>query len=190
VDDTTLPPLPPAEWLGYDPERGDLHGHSFDALREFARAAVLLDRQQRAAPSAEPVGHLHSNGDFCWKRGIAPEIWPVSLYEAPPAPSAEPVPDDEYMIDMFSAAELRAYDYGCKESMDAFTRLLDGKGSRDGVCQPQWQALRARVWKLMDAAPPDHREAMQQALEALEERYIGALRDNAIDALRAALGEK
>jgi hypothetical protein len=31
---------------------------------------------------------------------------------------------------------------------------------------------------------------MQQALEALEERYIGALRDNAIDALRAALEPK
>ena len=31
---------------------------------------------------------------------------------------------------------------------------------------------------------------MRQALEALEERYIGALRDNAVDALRAALGEK
>jgi hypothetical protein len=43
------------------------------------------------APSAEPVGHLHSNGDFCWKRSIAPENWPVSLYEAPPAPSAESV---------------------------------------------------------------------------------------------------
>ena len=38
--------------------------------------------------------------------------------------------------------------------------------------------------------PPDHTAAMRQALEALEERYIGALRDNAIDALRAALGEK
>ena len=31
------------------------------------------------------------------------------------------------------------------------------------------------------------REAMKQALEALEERYIGALRDKAMDALRAAL---
>jgi hypothetical protein len=38
--------------------------------------------------------------------------------------------------------------------------------------------------------PPDHREAMQQALDALEERYIGALRDNALDALRAALEPK
>ena len=31
------------------------------------------------------------------------------------------------------------------------------------------------------------REAAQQALEALEERYVGALRDKAMDALKAAL---
>ena len=31
------------------------------------------------------------------------------------------------------------------------------------------------------------REVMKQALEALEERYVGALRDKAMDALRAAL---
>ena len=31
------------------------------------------------------------------------------------------------------------------------------------------------------------REAMKQALDALEERYVGALRDKAMDALRAAL---
>jgi hypothetical protein len=31
------------------------------------------------------------------------------------------------------------------------------------------------------------REAAQQALEALEERYVGALRNKAIDALNAAL---
>jgi hypothetical protein len=34
------------------------------------------------------------------------------------------------------------------------------------------------------------REAAQQALEALEERYVGALRDKAMDALKAALKEK
>jgi hypothetical protein len=33
----------------------------------------------------------------------------------------------------------------------------------------------------------DLRAAAQQALEALEERYVGALRDKAIDALKAAL---
>jgi hypothetical protein len=33
------------------------------------------------------------------------------------------------------------------------------------------------------------RQAARQALEALEERYVGALRDRAIDALEAALAE-
>ncbi len=40
-------------------------------------------------------------------------------------------------------------------------------------------------------SPPDHLAVMRQALEALEERYVGALRDSALDALRAALeGER
>ena len=28
--------LPDQEWLGYDPERGDLHGYTFEQMREFA----------------------------------------------------------------------------------------------------------------------------------------------------------
>jgi hypothetical protein len=44
--------------------------------------------------------------------------------------------------------------------------------------------------EMRDATRPDHTALLRQALEALEERYIGALRDNALDALRAALGEK
>lgn len=35
----------------------------------------------------------------------------------------------------------------------------------------------------------DLRAIAQQALEALEERYVGALRDKAMDALRAALAQ-
>jgi hypothetical protein len=109
VDDITLPPLPPAEWLGYDdPERGDFHGHSFDEMREFARAAVLLDRQQRAtvecpmccaevvrvagaydtpAPSAEPVAWITVEEDGLrhglreWRDGTHRE---VPLYTTAP----------------------------------------------------------------------------------------------------------
>ena len=33
--------LPAQEWLGYDPERGDLHGYTFEQMREFAEAIVL-----------------------------------------------------------------------------------------------------------------------------------------------------
>ena len=114
MDDITLPPLPPAEWLGYDdPERGDFHGHSFDEMREFARAAVLLDRQQRAtvecpmccaevvrvagaydtpAPSAEPVGEIVGTEKrgfalmtlVCWEPGFNRGAVGTKLYAAPP----------------------------------------------------------------------------------------------------------
>jgi hypothetical protein len=36
---TTLK-LPAQEWLGYDPERGDLHGYTFDQMREVTRAII------------------------------------------------------------------------------------------------------------------------------------------------------
>lgn len=32
--------LPAQEWLGYDPERGDIHGYTFDQMIEFAELIV------------------------------------------------------------------------------------------------------------------------------------------------------
>lgn len=32
--------LPPQEWLGYDPERGDIHGYTFEHMREFAELII------------------------------------------------------------------------------------------------------------------------------------------------------
>jgi hypothetical protein len=32
--------LPVQEWLGYDPERGDIHGYSFDQMREFTKEII------------------------------------------------------------------------------------------------------------------------------------------------------
>ena len=32
--------LPDQEWLGYDPERGDLHGYTFEQMREFAESII------------------------------------------------------------------------------------------------------------------------------------------------------
>lgn len=32
--------LPAQEWLGYDPERGDIHGYTFEQMREFAKLIV------------------------------------------------------------------------------------------------------------------------------------------------------
>jgi len=33
--------LPAQEWLGYDPERGDLHGYTFEQMREFADRIIM-----------------------------------------------------------------------------------------------------------------------------------------------------
>jgi hypothetical protein len=32
--------LPDQEWLGYDPEKGDIHGYTFEQMREFAESIV------------------------------------------------------------------------------------------------------------------------------------------------------
>ena len=32
--------LPAQVWLGYDPEKGDLHGYTFQQMREFAELIV------------------------------------------------------------------------------------------------------------------------------------------------------
>ena len=32
--------LPDQEWLGYDPERGDLHGYTFDQMHKFAKEII------------------------------------------------------------------------------------------------------------------------------------------------------
>jgi len=32
--------LPAQEWLGYDPEKGDIYGYTFEQMREFAELIV------------------------------------------------------------------------------------------------------------------------------------------------------
>lgn len=32
--------LPAQEWLGYDPERGNIHGYTFEQMREFSLLIV------------------------------------------------------------------------------------------------------------------------------------------------------
>jgi hypothetical protein len=50
--------LPAQEWLGYDPERGDLHGYTFEQMREFADLIVsecIKMVENEAAQYAEPT---------------------------------------------------------------------------------------------------------------------------------------
>ena len=44
--------LPAQEWLGYDPERGDLHGYTFEQMREFAQ--LIVKECAKIADQAEP----------------------------------------------------------------------------------------------------------------------------------------
>lgn len=32
--------LPAQEWLGYDPEKGDIHGYTFEQMREFTESII------------------------------------------------------------------------------------------------------------------------------------------------------
>jgi hypothetical protein len=185
-DDITLPPPPSVAYIVTDPasteyglwreRNGPYDGNQMHA---YARAAVLLDRQQRAASQGEAVAHVYDLGILARDR-VLRENGPVNnapLYLAPPAPSAEPVEvtvrNGRVWIKRGNQAWMLEYDDD--ENAEWYAQTL-----RDAICAPPAPS----------AEPPDHTALLRQALEALEERYIGALRDNALDALRAALGEK
>jgi hypothetical protein len=51
--------LPVQEWLGYDPEKGDIHGYTFEQMREFAELIVNqcadIAQQHNKSPVAAPL---------------------------------------------------------------------------------------------------------------------------------------
>jgi hypothetical protein len=47
--------LPAQEWLGYDPERGNIHGYTFEQMREFAE---LIVRECMRMCEVAQVGYL------------------------------------------------------------------------------------------------------------------------------------
>jgi hypothetical protein len=51
--------LPAQEWLGYDPERGDLHGYTFEQMREFTELVVL--ECVRVVKASSPNGMIGVN---------------------------------------------------------------------------------------------------------------------------------
>ena len=144
----TLPPLP---HRALRPGAGD------DAMTDYARAAVLLDRQQRAAPTYGSIAERAAAGKD------------AGLWQA--APSAESVGVAETIMGTAGALTMAAFH---AKDVPAGTKLY--------------------------ASPPDHREAMRQALDALtamtEPQRVASesgrykLTMSAISALRAALEEK
>jgi hypothetical protein len=121
----------------------------------------------------------------------------MPLYAAPPpTPSAEPV----QTIIALKSDEQASLSPGAYQVLTSAVRpsaapqgepvawvTVEEDGTRHGL--REWRDGTHREVPLY-TSPPDHLAVMRQALEALEERHIGALRDNALDALRAALEGK
>ena len=55
--------LPAQEWLGFDPERGDIHGYTSDQIREIT---ALIVEECFKADMIESKGHM--NPDWLMKR--------------------------------------------------------------------------------------------------------------------------
>ena len=67
--------LPAQEWLGYDPERGDLHGYTFEQMREFAELIVrkcISKIENEAEQYAAPVWAVELVNDIKDSFGIEP----------------------------------------------------------------------------------------------------------------------
>lgn len=59
--------LPAQEWLGYDPEKGDIHGYTFEQMREFAELIVqecIQVCQSRVGNSDYNTGRMHCVSDI------------------------------------------------------------------------------------------------------------------------------
>jgi hypothetical protein len=219
----TLPPLP---HRALRPGAGD------DAMQDYARAAVLLDRQQRDGP--------HHLVDALQDRAHPAEVLTPStrsrVVVTTPAPSAEPVqtiialksdeqaslspgayqvltsavrPSAEPNLVADADALLITVHQHLRDALripttpwpdpSAHGHEATGRAVHAAFCALRFKVMdalaaltsaRCGVTDMLAASPPDHTALLRQALEALEERYVGALRDNAIDALRAALEPK
>lgn len=59
--------LPSQEWLGYDPERGDIHGYTFEQMKNFSTyiikeclTQVMCEYGSGREIPIEGGGHYHS----------------------------------------------------------------------------------------------------------------------------------
>ena len=59
--------LPVQEWLGYDPEKGDIHGYTFDQMREFAELIV-----NECCQKLENDGMVEAAIELKWHFGMDP----------------------------------------------------------------------------------------------------------------------
>ena len=61
--------LPAQEWLGYDPERGDLYGYTFEQMREFAALVAEQEREECAKVADRQNGDDEEDSKSCvWSK--------------------------------------------------------------------------------------------------------------------------
>jgi|688.fasta_scaffold2083778_2 hypothetical protein len=53
--------LPDQEWLGYDPENGDIHGYTFEQMRDFTELIV-----RECMDNLEWHGHYEAVSQLKW----------------------------------------------------------------------------------------------------------------------------
>ncbi len=53
--------LPDQEWLGYDPEKGDIHGYTFEQMRDFTKLIV-----RECMDNLEWHGHYEAVSQLKW----------------------------------------------------------------------------------------------------------------------------
>jgi hypothetical protein len=186
-DDITLPLLTDeqcrdlAREVDLDWHRGFQVCEPENRYAALCRAAVLLDRQRRDKPAA-PQGKADAYG---YASRLAVAIWEKHSKDAAPQWKPDLMGVLTQIDNMSSGLSLASPPAPGAEPVAwldestscAYSRAELDPGSEVGLVP-------------LYTTPPDHTAAMRQALEALEERYVGALRDSALDALRAALGEK
>ncbi|MGA0608886.1 hypothetical protein [Caldimonas sp. KR1-144] len=104
--------------------RGD--GEYHNGHVQFAWCAFQAGRaaaEALRAVGAEPVGHLHSNGDFCQDRQVLSDSWPIPLYAAPPraVPQGWKLVPVEPTEEMLAAADEGDREYTLRNFGDIMT---------------------------------------------------------------------
>lgn len=83
----------------------------------------------------------------------------------PPRPGTAPLSDD-FMLELATAAELRAYDYAVAAHCSAVANILDGKDDGSGTNHEPWGAIRRRLLVLVKPLTPEQAETICTAAQA------------------------
>ena len=88
---------------------------------EWFLARNMLQSKLAEKDDGEPVGHLHSNGDFCQTAGIRDAIWPVPLFTHPDKQTPWVGLTDDEVVACYDQV------YGFNMQWGAFYKVIEAK---------------------------------------------------------------